>query len=433
MLKKTMPVKANSFQVLLNPVGNNDSKKYIFYVKVDDVPLGIPMATNPRNQKLTSSVAKAITESLLSNDGNFYLKNRGIILSASKLEYDPERAEVTVYFDNTLCHGNIDGGHTYRIICEYQGKKLNQYVQFEVMTGVEGIIENLAEARNTSVQVDEKSMAELARKFDPIKEGLEGMPFFDRIAFKQNQVSVDETGKNLKMIDAREVVAIINMFNIEKYDAQTHPMQAYSSKAKMLELYLQDPEFYRKFVNVMPDIFDLYDQIEMEFADAYNSAGGRYGRKKYSGHKDDSTVGKSKFGMHDLKYKIPDGFMYPVVAAFRSYLQYNEFCLIHWRQSQCGGKRYKYLGFGIYESGIGKETGVRHMSYQVKLKVKEILEERKITQKKLAEVSGIRESTISDIVRGARTVINFEHLSKIAEALEITDIRELIDFENTSK
>ena len=73
------------------------------------------------------------------------------------------------------------------------------------------------------------------------------------------------------------------------------------------------------------------------------------------------------------------------------------------------------------------------MSYQVKLKVKEILEERKITQKKLAEVSGIRESTISDIVRGARTGINFEHLSKIAEALEITDIRELIDFENTSK
>ena len=73
------------------------------------------------------------------------------------------------------------------------------------------------------------------------------------------------------------------------------------------------------------------------------------------------------------------------------------------------------------------------MSYQVKLKVKEILEERKITQKKLAEVSGIRESTISDIVRGARTVINFEPLSKIAEALEITDIRELIDFENTSK
>lgn len=67
--------------------------------------------------------------------------------------------------------------------------------------------------------------------------------------------------------------------------------------------------------------------------------------------------------------------------------------------------------------------------YIVKLKVKEAIEKRDITQKKLAEMSSIRESTISDIVRGTRTVINFEHLSKIAEALQVEDIRELIDFE----
>ena len=67
--------------------------------------------------------------------------------------------------------------------------------------------------------------------------------------------------------------------------------------------------------------------------------------------------------------------------------------------------------------------------YVVKLKVKDALDKRELSQKRLAEMSGIRESTISDIVRGTRTVINFEHLSKIAEALEISDIRELIDFE----
>ena len=67
--------------------------------------------------------------------------------------------------------------------------------------------------------------------------------------------------------------------------------------------------------------------------------------------------------------------------------------------------------------------------YVVKLKVKDAVDKRELSQKRLAEMSGIRESTISDIVRGTRTVINFEHLSKIAEALEITDIRELIDFE----
>lgn len=68
-------------------------------------------------------------------------------------------------------------------------------------------------------------------------------------------------------------------------------------------------------------------------------------------------------------------------------------------------------------------------NYQIKLKIKELLEEREITQKKLAQMSGIRESTISDIVRGTRTVINFEHLSKVAEALEIDKISQLIDFE----
>lgn len=67
--------------------------------------------------------------------------------------------------------------------------------------------------------------------------------------------------------------------------------------------------------------------------------------------------------------------------------------------------------------------------YIVKLKIKEAIEKRGITQKKLAELSGIRESTISDIARGTRTVINFEHLSKIAEALEVDRITELIDFE----
>ena len=72
---------------------------------------------------------------------------------------------------------------------------------------------------------------------------------------------------------------------------------------------------------------------------------------------------------------------------------------------------------------------MKKKNYKVKLKVKELLEERNITQKKLAQISGIRESTISDIVRVTRTVINFEHLSKIAEALEIDNISQLIDFE----
>lgn len=263
------------------------------------------MATNPRDQKLTSGVAQAIKDSLESNDGYFHLKNRDIVLSAKSCTYNNKTKKVTINFTDETLHGNIDGGHTYKIICDHKNSGLDRYVQFEVMTGVEDIIEKLAEARNTSVQVDEKSMAELQQKFDPIKEGLEGMPFYSRIAFKQNQQAFDdETNKKLKMIDAREVVAIINMFNIDRFNSVNHPVKAYSSKANMLDLYLDDPELYRKYVNIMPDIFDLYDTIEMEFAIAFNGTGGRYGRKKYSGYKDGAVIGVTKFGLHDMTSQI---------------------------------------------------------------------------------------------------------------------------------
>lgn len=323
-IRKTMYVKENSFRKLDDPF-NDVAKKYVFYVKICDVPEGIPMATNPRDQKLTSGVAQAIKESLESNDGFFHLKNRGIVLSAKSCTYNNKTKEVTINFTDDMLHGNIDGGHTYKIVCDHRNSGLDQYVQFEVMTGVEDIIEKLAEARNTSVQVDEKSMAELQQKFDPIKEGLEGMPFFTRIAFKQNQQAFDDvTNKRLKMIDAREVVSIINMFNIDKFDAMNHPIKAYSSKAKMLELYLNNPDSYRRYVNIMPDIFDLYDAVETEFATAFNETGGRYGCKKYSGYKDGNIIGTSKFGLHDIYYKIPDGLIYPAVAAFRSLVVLNQ-------------------------------------------------------------------------------------------------------------
>lgn len=379
MITKTMKVKQSSFRKLDDPFENGKSKKYIFYVKVDDVAEGIPMATNPREQKLTSAVAAAIQDSLLSNDGYFHLKNRGIVLSAESVHYNNAKEEVSIVFSDSLSHGDIDGGHTYKIVCLHKGEGLEQYVPFEVMTGVEDIIEQLAEARNTSVQVDQKSLAELAQRFEPIKEALEGMPFYQRIAFKQNQVSKDEeTGKKLKMIDAREIVAIINMFDVESYSKSVHPTQAYSSKGKMLDTYLENPERYRKFENIIPGIFDLYDAIECEFAAAYNDAtGGRYGRKKYSGYKDNKVIGKSKFGGRDLCYKVPDGLAYPTVAAFRALVDYDastgKYCWKHGKDpiavwDVCKGElTTKIMNFaspiGDNPNAVGKDANIWDLAY----------------------------------------------------------------------
>ena len=59
MLEKTMLVKESSFRKLDDPFENSKSKKYVFYVKVDNVAEGIPMATNPRDQKLTYKCCKS--------------------------------------------------------------------------------------------------------------------------------------------------------------------------------------------------------------------------------------------------------------------------------------------------------------------------------------------------------------------------------------
>lgn len=146
----------------------------------------------------------------------------------------------------------------------------------------------------------------------------------------------------------------------------------------MLDTYLENPERYRKFGNIIPGIFDLYDAIECEFAAAYNDAtGGRYGRKKYSGYKDNKVIGKSKFGGRDLCYKVPDGLAYPTVAAFRALVDYDastgKYCWKHGKDpiavwDACKGElTTKIMNFasaiGDNPNAVGKDANIWDLAY----------------------------------------------------------------------
>lgn len=61
------------------------------------------------------------------------------------------------------------------------------------------------------------------------------------------------------------------------------------------------------------------------------------------------------------------------------------------------------------------------------IKVQELLDKRGWTQKQLADMTGLRRAAISEICNNMRTSINREHLEKIAEALGLTDISQLIE------
>ncbi|WP_449601063.1 helix-turn-helix domain-containing protein [Paenibacillus sp. Marseille-Q9583] len=61
--------------------------------------------------------------------------------------------------------------------------------------------------------------------------------------------------------------------------------------------------------------------------------------------------------------------------------------------------------------------------------VDEIIRARGITQTELSDMSGVRQASISELSNNMRKSINREHLAKIADALEIDDISELLIIE----
>jgi putative transcriptional regulator len=61
----------------------------------------------------------------------------------------------------------------------------------------------------------------------------------------------------------------------------------------------------------------------------------------------------------------------------------------------------------------------------IHLKIKEIINKRGITQKELSRLTGLHESTLSEIIRDSRTVINKNHLELIMKVLEINDFNEI--------
>lgn len=340
-----MKLKAKEFKKMVDPADlNSNHIKFVCYVQADTIPQQIDewMATNPGEQKMTTNVAQKIKDSLVDNI-NFHELNRGILMSAKKAKWDNNSEELVLYFEDPEIHGNIDGGHTLRAILEAKNKNTlpsNRYVFMEIIVGLESPVE-LAAARNTSVQVDLKSIAELENSFDTIKNTFKSLPFANRIQYKMNEHYNDE---NISEIDVREVIAILIMFSQEIYPYKTsrgtlsevQPIQCYSGKEASLRKFLkcngtnqeQQKANRELMVNrmspIVRDIFFLWEEIENSFAMVSSQAGKRYGTRKYAKFDNNNTVGSSFFEERDLKYIVPKGIMYPLVGAFRALVQIDE-------------------------------------------------------------------------------------------------------------
>jgi len=322
---QTVTFKVESLRTIPEPIADRVTKRHIAIVNVKDLPSDFPTETNPREQNLGTKVAKRIKNSLSNNPlQTFHLLNRGILISADTVKFNNSTNMLTLTFTDSDVHGNIDGGHTYKIILQNRSKlQEDQFVTLEILTGIESFFESLASARNTSVQVQDKSIAELEGKFEIIKDALANEPFAHKIGYYENASDKD--------IDITDVLAILTMFNIDRFtDSNTHPITAFSSKKKCVDYYLEDYNKgennpFRKMVNIIPDIFRLYDHIESNMPQFYNSkdGGGKYGRIKGVVYKERAFHERPFSASERMEYESPNGFIYPIVAAFRALVTEN--------------------------------------------------------------------------------------------------------------
>lgn len=67
---------------------------------------------------------------------------------------------------------------------------------------------------------------------------------------------------------------------------------------------------------------------------------------------------------------------------------------------------------------------------ELRMKLKEVIAERGLTQAKLSEISGVRPNIISEMSNNQRSSINREHIAALIKALNITDMNELFIIED---
>jgi len=317
-----------SFRHLETPFMRKGYRDYFAVVEIKDLPdLSGWRKINVRDPKLSGSVPKAIRQSLTDNPEAFVFMNRGIVLSVDSVSFDAKTSALTVALKDPDLHGLLDGGHTYNIALEERVVLQEpQYLRVEILEGFRAEeIPQLVDARNTSNQVRDQSLMNLSGEFDRLKAALKGRRYEDLIAYKEHEWMDDGT---TKPIDVRDVVAILTVFDRDHFNAQTHPINAYRSKAACLQHFKDHSDSYRKIYPIARDLVELYDHIQLQLPELYNRArakagltGGKFGNltgvSTYNGKRKASLL----FIGEESKYGVPAGFVYPMLGAFRALLE----------------------------------------------------------------------------------------------------------------
>jgi hypothetical protein len=336
--------RVHEMKTLADPTGQVDRREIV--VSLDQYPHDFGLGPNPREPDLTSRVSKKIGESLQENGSNFHLLNRGITIVAKSVEYDNKTSRMKLVLDEDedekRFFGILDGGNTNARINKWREELpeekakeelVKRFVNVQVLIPelheaavpspeMMDLLNDIKEARNTSVQVKGKSIADARRHFDVLKSVLQDQPYFREISWHEGQGG---------SIDAQTIVILLMMYYprfCEEAEGR-EPSNAYGHKDRCLDAYLkyaeEEPDRLEAWIRLVPQMLEFFDALQLTLPDHYEGRFGRIkevqifderrferGNKKYR-----KTAAKSQFFSRPMKYSYPNGWLYPIYAAFR--------------------------------------------------------------------------------------------------------------------
>jgi hypothetical protein len=309
--------------------------EHIFTVNVLDLPK-LPLGSNPREQNTNKQVYRDVADSLRNEDGTdnaFLGKNLGIYACAAETEKAKGvEDEFILSFgegESVLegLDGILNGGHTAKIIWDNQatlrqriaeGKDVHQFVRLYVRQGYpRALLAEMAGTLNTTVQVQEFSLAEHQDLFDWIHDTINDKPYADAIAFKENVNAP---------FYVTDILSMLALFDTIEYpnDGGSHPTGAYREKSVILKRYLDRPVQFKKLEPILNDVLVLHDIIAREGTEKYNEyfrtdpsrKKGRAGSLEWV---DKRERGDFTFPFVGEKgqYRLNRAAIYPALAAFR--------------------------------------------------------------------------------------------------------------------
>jgi hypothetical protein len=365
------------------------------------IPLldAVDLSANPRSAK-SGSVTAEIVKSIAENSDLFPFKTKGVLLGSSSYR-GLERHRYELQFEDSEVEGILDGGHnSFAIGCyilsqagltpkdlkaiktwedlkaawvEYRDRVeavkdlLDFAVPVELLVpadmGDVDVVEqftssllDICAARNNNVQLTEETKAAKKGYYDEIRDLLP-TDLAANVEWKTN------AGGEIKV---RDIISLswIPLSVLRLPDGiRVNPNQIYRNKAVCVEAFnklmghdevsepaegythqLHNPQIHSAF-ELLATLPKLYDQLYSDLPEAYNRAGGHFGRigavKMY-----DATKTKEKnpkylrsqpltpfFGT-PVNYTCPDGFLVPLIYGARALIKQKE-GLLSWKVDPC--------------------------------------------------------------------------------------------------